>query len=142
VPETEQMRIGKRIEPFIVREFRRMNPEFAVTNPKRLYRRDDIFLATPDRLLSISDAAPRYTKPRDTKPHAVLEIKNTEYWSLEKRTMAAYQTQWYLFVLDLKFGYVCALEKGWRLHVQPVVRDEELIERMRETARVFWEAYA
>jgi putative phage-type endonuclease len=128
-PETEQMRIGKRIEPFIVREFRRMKPEFTVTNPKRLYRRDDIFLATPDRLLSIGS----------TEAHAVLEIKNTEYWSLDKRTMAAYQVQWYLFVLGLKFGYVCAMEKGWRLHVQPVVRDEELQTRMQDTARAFWE---
>jgi predicted phage-related endonuclease len=60
---------------------------------------------------------------------------------MEKRTMAAYQTQWYLFVLGLKFGYVCAMEKGWRLHVQPVVRDEELQTRMQDTARAFWERY-
>jgi putative phage-type endonuclease len=129
VPETEQMRIGKRIEPFIVREFRCLKPEFSVINSKRLYKRDEIFLATPDRLLCVGEPM----------PHAILEIKNCEYWSREKRTMAAYQVQWYLFVLGLKFGYVCAMEKGWKLHVQPIVRDEELIERMRDTAQQFWE---
>jgi putative phage-type endonuclease len=129
VPETEQMRIGKRIEPFIVREFRRTKPEFRIVNPKKLYRRDEIYLATPDRLLCVAD----------DKPHAVLEIKNCEYWSKEKRTMAAYQVQWYLFVLGLKFGYICTMEKGWKLHTQPIVRDEELIERMKDTARDFWE---
>ncbi len=133
IPETEQMRIGKRIEPFIVREFHHAKPEFAIVNPKRLYKRDKIYLATPDRLLCIGNTAPQ------AKPHAILEIKNCEYWSKEKRTMAAYQVQWYLFVLGLKFGYVCAMEKGWKLHVQPIVRDEELIERMRDTAQMFWE---
>jgi hypothetical protein len=39
----------------------------------------------------------------------------------------------------MKFGYICALEQGWKLHVQPIVRDEELIERMRDTAQMFWE---
>lgn len=29
--------------------------------------------------------------------------------------------------------------KGWNLHVQAIVRDEELIERMRDTAQMFWE---
>jgi len=129
VPETDQMRVGKRIEPFIVREFHHAKPEFRIVNPKRLYKRDEIFLATPDRLLCVGDTTPR----------AILEIKNCEYWSREKRTMAAYQVQWYLFVLGLKFGYVCAMEKGWKLHVQPVVRDEELIERMRDTAQAFWD---
>lgn len=128
-PETEQMRIGKRIEPFIVREFKRIKPEFGIVNPKKLYRRDEIFLATPDRLLCVAD----------DKPHAILEIKNCEYWSKEKRTMAAYQVQWYLFVLGLKFCYICAMEKGWKLHTQPIVRDEELIERMKDTAQAFWE---
>ena len=127
--ETEQMRIGKRIESFIVREFHHAKPEFGIVNPKRLYKRDEIYLATPDRLLCGAD----------DKPHAILEIKNCEYWSREKRTMAAYQVQWYLFVLGLKFGYVCAMEKGWKLHMQPIVRDEELIERMRDTAQAFWE---
>jgi predicted phage-related endonuclease len=129
VPETEQMRIGSRIEPFIVREFHKAQPDFCITNPKRLYKRDGIFLATPDRLLGIAGAS----------PHAILEIKNTEYWSREKRTMAAYQVQWYSFVLGVKFGYVCALEKGWRLHVQPIKQDVELQERMRDTAQAFWE---
>ncbi|TAE29141.1 MAG: hypothetical protein EAZ92_07005 [Candidatus Kapaibacterium sp.] len=129
VTETEQMRIGKHIEPFIVREFKNLKPEFAIVNPKRLYKRDEIYLATPDRLLCIGDTA----------PHAILEIKNCEYWSREKRTMAAYQVQWYLFVLGLKFGYVCAMEKGWKLHTQPIVRDEELQERMKDTAQAFWE---
>lgn len=129
IPETEQMRIGKRIEPFIVREFHHAKPEFRIVNPKKLYRRDEIYLATPDRLLCVAD----------DKPHAILEIKNCEYWSREKRTMAAYQVQWYLFVLGLKFGYICAMEKGWKLHTQPIVRDEELIERMKDTAQAFWE---
>jgi putative phage-type endonuclease len=128
-PETEQMRIGKRIEAFTVREFKRLKPEFTILNPKRLYKRDDIFLATPDRLLSVGNS----------EAHAILEIKNAAYWSKDKRTMAAYQVQWYLFVLGMKFGYICALEQGWKLHVQPIVRDEELIERMRDTAQMFWE---
>ena len=128
-PETEQMRIGARIESFTVREFKRLKPEFTVHNPKRLYKRDGIFLATPDRLLSVGS----------TDAHAVLEIKNTAYWSKDKRTMAAYQVQWYLFVLGVRFGYVCALEQGWKLHVQPIVRDEELQERMKDTAQMFWE---
>ena len=106
-----------------------MKPEFSVINPKRLYKRDEIYFATPDRLLCVGDTA----------PHAVLEIKNCEYWSKEKRTMAAYQVQWYLFVLGLKFGYICAMEKGWKLHTQPIVRDEELIDRMKDTAQTFWE---
>jgi len=128
-PETEQMRIGKRIEAFTVREFHRIKPEFRIINPKRLFKRDGIFLATPDRLLSVgsSDA------------HAILEIKNAAYWSKDKRTMAAYQVQWYCFVLGVKFGYICALEQGWKLHVQPIVRDEELQERMKDTAQAFWE---
>jgi predicted phage-related endonuclease len=125
---------GKRIEPFIMREFHHAKLEFRIVNPKRLYKRDGIYLATPDRLLCVGDTA----------PHAILEIKNCEYWSREKRTMAAYQVQpslrWrYLFVLGLKFGYVCAMEKGWKLHTQPIVRDEELIERMKDTAQAFWE---
>ena len=129
VIETEQMRIGKRIESFIVREFHQAKPEFGIVNPKRLYKRDEIYLATPDRLLCVGDTAPQ----------AVLEIKNCEYWSRQKRTMAAYQVQWYLFVLGLKFGYICSLEKGWKLHTQVIVRDDELIERMRDTAQAFWE---
>ena len=128
-PETEQMRIGARIESFTVREFKRLKPEFTVHNPKRLYKRDGIFLATPDRLLSVGS----------TDAHAVLEIKNTAYWSNNKRTMAAYQVQWYLFVLGMKFGYICALEQGWKLHVQPIVRDDELVDRMKDTAQLFWE---
>ncbi|MBD1207900.1 MAG: YqaJ viral recombinase family protein [Ignavibacteria bacterium] len=128
-PETEQMRIGKRIEAFTVREFKRLKPEFTILNPKRLYKRGGIFLATPDRLLSVGSS----------EAHAVLEIKNAAYWSKDKRTMAAYQVQWYLFVLGMKFGYICALEQGWKLHVQPIVRDEELIERMKDTAQAFWE---
>jgi predicted phage-related endonuclease len=55
--------------------------------------------------------------------------------------MAAYQVQWYCFVLGVKFGYICALEKGWKLHVQPIVRDEELIERMRDMAQMFWQTH-
>ncbi len=128
-PETEQMRIGKRIEAFTVREFKRLKPEFTILNPKRLYKRDGIFLATPDRLLSVGNS----------EAHAILEIKNAAYWSKDKRTMATYQVQWYCFVLGMKFGYICALEQGWKLHVQPIVRDEELIERMRDTAQMFWE---
>jgi hypothetical protein len=94
------MRIGKRIEAFTVREFKRLKSEFTVQNPKRLYKRDGIFLATPDRLLSVGS----------TDTHAVLEIKNAVYWSKDKGIMAAYQVQWYLFVLGVKFGYICALE--------------------------------
>jgi hypothetical protein len=41
--------------------------------------------------------------------------------------------------LGVKFGYICALEKGWRLHVQPIVQDVELQEWMRDTAEAFWE---
>ena len=29
--------------------------------------------------------------------------------------------------------------KGWNLHVQAIVRNEELIERMKDTAEMFWE---
>ncbi len=42
-------------------------------------------------------------------------------------------------VLGMKFGYICALEQGWKLHVQPIVRDENLQERMKDTAQMFWE---
>ena len=119
------MRISKRIESFTVREFKRLKPEFMVQNPNR----DGIFFATPDRLLSVGSS----------EAHAILEIKNAAYWSKDKRTMAVYQVQWYLFVLGMKFGYICALEQGWKLHVQPIVRDEELIERMKDTAQMFWE---
>ena len=117
LPETEQIRIGKRIESFTVGEFKRLKPEFTVQNPKRLYKRDGIFLATPDRLSSVGSS----------EAHAILEIKNAAYWSKDKRTMTAYQVQWYLFVLGMRFCYICALEQDWKLHVQPIVRDEELI---------------
>lgn len=92
-----------------------------------MYKRDGIFLATPDRLLSVGNS----------EAHAIVEIKNAAYWSKDKRMMTAYHVQWYLFVLGMKFSYICALEQGWKLHVQPIVRDKEIIERMRDTAQLF-----
>ena len=84
------MRIGKRIEAFTVREFKRLKPEFMVQNPKRLYKRATASLATPDRLLSVENS----------EAHAILEIKNAAYWSKDKRTMAAYRAVVLVFVLE------------------------------------------
>ena len=77
------MLISKRIEAFTVRKFKRLKLEFTIQNPKCLYKRDGIFLATPDRLLSVGSS----------EAHAILEIKNAAYWSKDKHTMAAYQLQ-------------------------------------------------
>jgi hypothetical protein len=33
------------------------------------------------------------------------------------------------------------MEKGWKLSVQLIFRDEELIEWMRDTAQAFWEKH-
>ncbi len=127
-----RMAAGKMLEATIVRMFKKAKPEFKVVNPQLLYRRADnpIAFGTPDRLLTINGNV-----------QAVLEIKNTEYWSREKRIVATYQTQWYMYVLDLQYGFVCALEKGWKLHTQAVIRDNTLIEQMKETADRFWSCH-
>lgn len=125
--QNEQMTAGLSLESYIARAFRKAKPEYKVVNPRTLYRRDGIALATPDRLLTTNGEIV-----------GVLELKNTTYWSKVKRTMAAYQVQWYLYVLGVEFGYVCALEQGWKVHIQPILRDDECIARMKAKAEDFW----
>jgi putative phage-type endonuclease len=127
IEQNEQMTAGLRLESYIARAFRKEKPEYKIINPRTLYRRDAIALGTPDRLLAINGEVV-----------GILELKNTTYWSKVKRTMASYQVQWYLYVLGLQFGYVCALEQGWKVHIQPILRDDEFIERMRTKADTFW----
>ncbi len=124
-----RMSAGQMLEATIVRMFKKAKREFKVLNPKMFYRRMDnpIALGTPDRLLTMNGSV-----------QAVLEIKNTEYWSREKRLIATYQTQWYMYVMGLEYGFICALEKGWKLHTQAITRDNILIEQMKETAEEFW----
>ena len=39
---------------------------------------------------------------------------------------------------DEAAAIVTMAEKGWKLHIQPIVRDEELNYRMRGAAQAFW----
>lgn len=128
--ETEPMQIGRDMENTIARMFKKRMPELHIYNPHVLWRKNEIFLASPDRFA---------TTPQGQD--LIIEIKNTAYFDKTRRSMAAYQIMWYMFVCNCRGGYIAALEAGTKLNIVPVVRDEAVIEKMVGLANSFWHNY-
>lgn len=132
---TAPMIEGVQLEPLVVSEFAK-TPQAAqferIERNKRMFRRNDApyCIATPDAFLIVGDE----------KEYGILECKTTVHrWTDQKLLMATLQTNWYCYVTGAAFGYVAALERREKLHVEAVLRDESLILEMAEKAAKFWD---
>lgn len=132
----ERMRFGHLLEPIVA-------DEFARRTGKKLLEIDATFChkdfpwrrANVDRLI-VDD---------DGKPYGILECKTTsEYnndeWEEGEILLSyMYQLNWYLHILDLKYGAFACLVGGNKFYYYEVFRNDELIENtLIPAATTFW----
>jgi putative phage-type endonuclease len=160
VEENDAMRMGKRLEPIVVDEFREHEeiPEEAVLYPVPMFRSGthDFVLATPDALLLDADAMT--SRNPSVVWHAfqltmclsaaeLLECKTVGWRSAEGLGEDGSdfvpfdwlcQAQQQMFVMGLDSCHFAVLIDGRTYRQFRVARDEELIERIVEAEAELW----
>jgi len=160
VEENDAMRMGKRLEPIVVDEFREHEdvPEEHVLYPVPMFRSGshEFVLATPDALL-LDEAAATSRNP-SVRWHAfelglclasaeLLECKTTGWRSAEGLGEDGSdfvpfdwlcQAQQQMFVMGLERCHFAVLVDGRTYRQFQVARDEELVERIVEAEADLW----
>lgn len=132
----ERMHFGHLLEPIVA-------DEFAKRTGKKLLEIDATFAhkdfpwmrANVDRLI-VDD---------NGKPYGILECKTTSEYNNEEWENGdillsyIYQLNWYLYILDLKYGAFACLVGGNKFYECEVFRNDELIEQtLLPAAKSFW----
>lgn len=135
VTETQQMRMGRVLEPVIAQLFAD-DTGFELIDPKLLYRSKDrpLLLASPDRFVMRNGEV------------GLMEIKSTSQylsssWDEGPPPRALAQTAHYLGVLGLPWAYVAVLIGGWNYQAFFVERDDALIDQIMDLEETFWHEY-
>lgn len=129
---------GTRLEPLIADKFAQEHPEWAIIEKKVIYchPEHEWALANLDRMI----ICPK-------RGRGILEIKTaSEYlrheWDNGNIPDYYYvQLQWYLYIMNLDFGYFATLIGGNKYREYEVYRDDELIAQIARLAEDFWVHY-
>ena len=134
--QMERMHFGHLLEPIVANEF-------ASRTGKKLLSVDATFrhkdypwaLANVDRLI-VDD---------EGKPYGILECKTTSEYNNDEWEQGdillsyIYQLNWYLWILDLKYGAFACLVGGNKFYYYEVWRNDDLIQNtLIPAAKAFW----
>ncbi|MNW38755.1 YqaJ-like viral recombinase domain protein [compost metagenome] len=136
--KSEAAEWGTRLEPLIADKFAQEHPDWAIIEKKVIYchPEQEWALANLDRMI----ICPK-------RGRGILEIKTaSEYLKHEwdNGNIPDYyyvQLQWYLYIMNLDFGYFATLIGGNRYREYEVYRDDELITQIVRLAEDFWVHY-
>ncbi len=136
--KSEAAEWGTRLEPLIAEKFAQEHPDWAILEKKVMYchPEHEWALANMDRLI----ICPK-------RGRGILEIKTAnEYLKQEwdNGNIPDYyyvQLQWYMYIMNLDFGYFATLIGGNKYREFEVYRDEELIAQIVRLAEDFWHHY-
>lgn len=136
----ERMFWGNALEDVVARTFaERMNEEgkdFKVTKSNATWGLEEIdwARASLDRLI--------YSKERG---RGILEVKTTSAYGKDEwensKVPDSYmaQLQWYMGILNIKWGYFAVLIGGQKLLIKEVEFDQEIFDNLLEAGKDFWE---
>jgi putative phage-type endonuclease len=131
----ERMSWGHKLEPIVADEFMQRTGKKVVICPATLRHKDHPWMiANVDRII-VDD---------EGKPVGILEVKTADArllkdWEDGEIPMSyIYQLNWYLMILDLKYGAFAALIGGNRFVMIEVYRNEDLCKDMFEAGDRFW----
>jgi len=132
----DRMRFGHLLEPIVAEEYMRRSGNKVVESPATMVHKDFPWaIANVDRLIVDEEGI----------PYGILECKTTDArnWSDwedgDIPVSYIYQLNWYLWILDLKFGAFACLIGGNRFIMIEMFRNDELLnEEMIPQADAFW----
>lgn len=132
----ERMHFGHLLEPIVADEFARRTGKKLLNVDATFSHKDFPWMrANVDRLI-VDD---------DGKPYGILECKTTSEYNNEEWESGdillsyIYQLNWYLYILDLKYGAFACLVGGNKFYYYEVFRNDELIENtLIPAAKDFW----
>lgn len=132
----ERMHFGHLLEPIVADEFARRTGKKLLEIDATFAHKDFPWMrANVDRLI-VDD---------DGKPYGILECKTTSEYNNEEWENGdillsyIYQLNWYLHILDLKYGAFACLVGGNKFYHYEVYRNDELInETLLPAAKHFW----
>jgi putative phage-type endonuclease len=135
----DRMRFGHLLEPIVADEYARRSGNTVVESPATMVHKDFPWaIANVDRLIVDEEGF----------PYGILECKTTDArnWSDwedgDIPISYIYQLNWYLWILDLKFGAFACLIGGNRFIMIEMFRNDELLnEEMIPQADAFWNHY-
>lgn len=132
----ERMHFGHLLEPIVADEYARRTGKKLLEVDATFSHKDYPWMrANVDRLM-VDD---------DGKPYGILECKTTseyndEEWASGDILMSyVYQLNWYMYILDIKYGAFACLVGGNKFYSYEVFRNDELInETLVPAAKSFW----
>ena len=132
----ERMHFGHLLEPIVANEYaRRENRKLIEVDATFAHKDFPWMRANVDRLM-VDD---------DGKPYGILECKttseyNNEEWESGEILMSyIYQLNWYMYILDIKYGAFACLVGGNKFYSYEVYRNDELInDTLIPAAKNFW----
>lgn len=132
----ERMHFGHLLEPIVADEFARRTGKKLLEVDATFAHKDFHWMrANVDRLI-VDD---------DGKPYGILECKttseyNNEEWENGDILMSyIYQLNWYMYILDIKYGAFACLVGGNKFYHYEVYRNDELINNtLLPAAKHFW----
>lgn len=135
-PAKERMLWGHLLEPIVANEFARRNDKKLIEVGATFAHKDyPWMLANVDRLIVDDNGA----------PYGILECKTTseynndEWESGDILLSYVYQLNWYMNILDLKYGAFACLVGGNKFYSYEVFRNDELInDTLIPAAKSFW----
>ena len=132
----ERMHFGHLLEPIVANEFAARTGKKLITVEATFSHKDYPWArANVDRLIVDDDGV----------PYGILECKTTSEYNNDEWEQGEillsyiYQLNWYLWILDLKYGAFACLVGGNKFYYYEVYRNDELIRDMLFPAgRDFW----
>lgn len=132
----ERMHFGHLLEPIVANEFAARTGKKLITVEATFSHKDYPWArANVDRLIVDDDGV----------PYGILECKTTSEYNNDEWEQGEillsyiYQLNWYLWILDLKYGAFACLVGGNKFYYYEVYRNDELIiETLFPAGRDFW----
>ena len=132
----ERMHFGHLLEPIVADEYARRTGKKLLEIDATFAHKDFPWMrANVDRLI-VDD---------EGKPYGILECKTTSEYNNDEWENGdillsyIYQLNWYLHILDLKYGAFACLVGGNKFYYYEVCRNDELIEQtLLPAAKSFW----
>lgn len=136
--KSEAAEWGTRLEPLIAEKFAQEHPDWAIIEKKVMY-------CHPEKEWALANLDRMIICPK--RGRGILEIKTaSEYLKQEwdNGNIPDYyyvQLQWYMYIMNLDFGYFATLIGGNKYREYEVYRDDELIAQIVRLAKDFWHHY-
>ena len=132
----ERMHFGHLLEPIVANEFAKRTGKKLIEVDATFSHKDYPWMrANVDRLI-VDD---------DGRPYGILECKttseyNNEEWESGEILMSyIYQLNWYMYILDIKYGAFACLVGGNKFYHYEVFRNDDLIQNtLVPAAKTFW----